>query len=256
MAVHLVLYANGEPFTTTKQLIIDTIRSFTTRDVVIHDYNLDRIKESKWYLQLEDLLTYKRVGRRDGYYNAWKPCIIHDVYNSMGDDDILYYVDCSQYYCIGFTESIDRLCNVVEQKGIIAGSVATDVKNYSIDSCNNIDVWHTIIPNITNMYNILHSMHVLNSWFIMKKTSINSEFINEWVYYIFYKKTSKYSDPFITYHHTVDQSIFNILVLKYNLPVFFDKLTKHDTNKDKNHVLRVLNNAPEEAIDSYFIKLG
>ncbi len=255
MTVHLVLYANGEPFTTTKQLTIDTIRSFTTRDVIIHDYNLDRIKKLEWYPKLQELYIIKKGGRRDGSYNAWKACITYDVYNSMGDNDILYYVDSSKYYSSGFTESIDKLCDIVEQKGIIAGSVGINVKNNSYNCCDNIDVWKIIIPTIFNVSHILNKMHVLNSWFIMKKNHINTQFINEWVYYTFYKDT-KLVDPLVTYHHTGDQSIFNILVLKYNLPVFFDKKTTHNTNKNKNHVLRVLNNAPEKTINSYFIKLG
>ena len=59
--------------------------------------------------------------------------------------------------------------------------------------------------------------------------------------------------PLVTYHHTVDQSIFNILVIKHNLPIFYHKDLGHNTNKNKNEVLRIINNSINTA--EYFIYL-
>jgi len=64
--------------------------------------------------------------------------------------------------------------------------------------------------------------------------------MNEWVYYSVYTD-DEFKNPLAVYHHTVDQSIFNILVHKYNLPFYYEKNTRHNDNKDKNRVLKIIN---------------
>jgi hypothetical protein len=76
--------------------------------------------------------------------------------------------------------------------------------------------------------------------------------MDEWVKWCVYKD-SDLPDPLITYHHPGDQSIFNILVRKYNLPVFYHKDVKHCFNKNKNIVLHVVNNSINT--EDYFIYL-
>jgi hypothetical protein len=146
---------------------------------------------------------------------------------------------------------MDKLFNIVIKKGAIAGSVGDDIKNNTDGCCNNISIWNKIIPNNNNKI-FLNKMHVLNSWFIFKKCEINNIFINEWVFFTCYKD-SELNDPLVTYHHTVDQSIFNILVIKHHLPVFYSKNIKHSENKNKNTVLNIINNASNT--DKLFIYL-
>jgi hypothetical protein len=251
MKVHLVLYSNNEPFDTTKKLIIDSITDFCSNTIIVHDYNLERIKGLYWFYLIETLLSIDKPGKRDGYYNAWKPYITQDVYNKMDEGDILYYVDCSKYYKTGFTENIDKICSTVLEKGIIAGSVGADILNKSKGCCDNLSVWDKIIPGIDNSLH-LEKMHVLNSWFILKKSEINTKFIDDWTYFSTYTD-GELNDPLITYHHTVDQSIFNILVYKYRLPVFFSETIKHDENKNRNTALNIINKSQE--VDEYLIYL-
>ena len=52
--LHLVLYSNGEPFDTTKKLMIQSIDKYTKRKVMIHDYTLKKIKKKTM------VLFYKR----------------------------------------------------------------------------------------------------------------------------------------------------------------------------------------------------
>lgn len=249
MKVHLVNYSRGEPYSTTQKLINETIKKFTSYEVVIHDYNFEKIQKCEWFKYIEDFPKTTRHGGwdgyRDGYYNAWKSFITLDVYNIIDKDDILYYVDSSRYFINGFEHNIDKLCNSAKKYGIIAGSVGNDVKNSTYNACDNLYVWDKIIPNSDN-YVFLEKMHVLNSWYILVKNEINTSFLEDWV------KFSK-EDKLITYHHPADQSIFNILVIKYNLEVFYDPLTTHDMNKDRNKVLKILNENDE--IDRFFIKL-
>jgi hypothetical protein len=253
MTIHLVLYSNNEPFDTTKKLTIESISKYTTKHVVIHDFNLEKIKQKEWFNNIKNLplLDNKYHGRRDGYYNSWKAFITQDVYNSMNDNDILYYVDSSQYFKTGFTENIDKLCDIVYDKLRIAGSVGNDITNIKYNCCNNIMVWNKIIPNNNNIEH-LNKWHVLNSWFLFKKCESNNNFINDWAFYSsYYDNELPY--PLVTYHHTADQSIFNILVIKYNFPVFYNNNIDHNTNKNKNLVLHTINNDIDT--EKYFIYL-
>jgi hypothetical protein len=250
MSLNLVLYSNNEPFNTTKRLIIESVHKFTRKNLIIHDYNLDIIKSRDWFQLIKDLPSINKIGRRDGYYNSWKAYITKEVYDLMNEGDILYYVDCSRYFVCGFTENIDKLCNIVNSKLFIAGSVGINVRNNSFNCCDNIVIWNKIIPDRDNTL-YLNNMHILNSWFILKKHKSNDDFLNEWVYYTSYIDND-IKTPMVTYHHTGDQSIFNILVYKYNMYVFFCNNIHHDTNKNKNVVLNIINNS--DNIESYFIK--
>ena len=250
MSIHLVVYSNNEPFDTTKRLTIESVHNFTKREIIIHDYNLEKIKTKEWFQNIKDLPSIRKPGRRDGYYCAYKAFCPYEVYNLMNDDDILYYVDSSQYFRTGFTENIDKLCDIANEIGFIAGSVGDDVKNNSFGCCDNIKVWDKIIPNNNNR-KYLNDKHILASWFILKKSEINTSFMNEWVKWCVYKD-KELIYPLITYHHPGDQSIFNILVRKYKFHVFYSKNIGHNLNKNKNVVLNIINNASN--ISNYFIK--
>lgn len=255
MKVHLVLYANNEPFITTKQLTIQTVHNYTSKPIVIHDYNLEKIKKLEWFKHIADLPSVcwrKAGGRRDGYYNSWKAFITRDVFNVMDEGDLLYYVDSSRYFREGFTQNIDKLCDIAFEKGCIAGSVGNNITNEFNRCCENILVWNKIITDRNNSV-YLDQMHVLNSWFILKKCNANTNFVNEWVYFTIYHD-DEICDMMVTYHHTADQSIFNILVCKYNFPVFYKKDIKHDENKNKNIVLEVINTTDNPY--AYFINLA
>lgn len=251
MDINLILYSNNEPYNTTKKLTIDSVNHFTKNKIIIHDYNLEIIKSTPWFYKIENLPYINKKGKRDGYYNSWKAFITKEVYDKANEGDIIYYVDSSQYYRSGFTENIDKLCECAYKIGFIAGSVGNNVNNNSYSCCDNIDIWNIIIPNNNNNV-YLKKMHVLNSWFILKKHTDNDLFINEWVYFSCYKDDTL-KDPLVTYHHTGDQSIFNILVYKHNLSVFYDETIDHDTNKNKNIVLKILNDASD--VSKFFIKL-
>ena len=251
MSVHLVLYSNTEPYDTTKRLTIESINKWTQKKVIIHDYNLEKIKLKTWFQDINGLPLIHKAGRRDGYYNSWKAFIIKEVYDEMKDGDILYYVDSSQYFRTGFTENIDKLCDIVNEKFVLAGSIGHDVTNKTFNCCDNIMIWNKIIPDNDNT-KYLSKLHVLNSWFLFKKHDSNNAFINDWVYFSCYTDKDAV-DPLVTYHHTGDQSIFNILVVKHKLPVFYHKDVTHDTNKNKNVVLNIINNSTN--IEEYFIYL-
>jgi len=249
--VHLVVYSNGEPYNSTKEKTIRSAQKYCSKNIIIHEYNLDIIKNKSWFKEIEQLPKYNKIGRRDGYYNCWKAYIIKEVLDKIEDGDILYYVDSSRYYLEGFTEKFDLLCNITKNLGIIAGSVGLDMLN--IHYCNNLKVWNKVYSNNKiNNFIYLFKKHVLNSWFILEKNELNKKFIDEWVYWSCYKD-NELKDPLVTYQDSVDQSVFNILTYKYNFYIFYDIFTLHNNNKNKNLVNKIINNSNNPY--KYFIKL-
>lgn len=256
--VHLILYANGEPFTSTKQKTIESLRGGIIENrhkIVIHDYDLDRIQRCAWFKKIEHFPQYNKPGRRDGYFNSWKAFIVQEVYDRMAETDILYYVDSSQYFCEGFTESIEKLCEIATQLGHVAGSVGDEVCNNSFECCDKLSVWDGIFRNGTDCAPFLPMMHVLNSWFLFTKNDTNKHFIDEWAYYTTYSDDS-YPEPFATSHHTGDQCVFNILVYKYGMRVFYEPCILHNANKNKNLVLQHIETCSKEVWSNNFIRLS
>jgi hypothetical protein len=247
------MYANNQPFTITQRMTIESIKNFTNKNIIIHEHNSETIKKFEWYDLIKDYWSIEphRPGRRDGSYNAWKPLLCRDIYFQMNEGDILYYIDSSAYFIEGFTENIDKLCDIANKKEMIAGSIGDDVMNNSYKCCDNILVWNKVIPCENNEKNLC-KRHILSCWFLVKKCESNNLFMKEWGYYSLYKD-DELPLPLVLYHHTVEQSIFNILVLKYKKLIFYDKNIRHDDNKNKNLVLKIINNA--ENTDDYFIYL-
>lgn len=58
MVVHLVMYSNGEPYDTTKKLSIKSIHQHSKKKIIIHDYNLNKIKKKTMVSLFERLAFY------------------------------------------------------------------------------------------------------------------------------------------------------------------------------------------------------
>lgn len=250
--LHLVMYSQGEPFNTSKRKMFETIRNCTSREVVCHSYDLQRIKGCAWFKHMEVVSKIPEIRKRDGLHCAYKPFIVNDVYQEMGDEDTLFYADCSKYHNtprIGFREPLDVLLDFVDEHGHVAGAVASNIWNGLSEPdgtngiCNIIEVWNAIIKEGDNR-EYFDLYHVCASWFLFKKNDVISAFMKDWIHYCMLT-TDELQNPLITYHHTVDQSIFNILVVKYNLIVFFDEDLNHREVKNRNRVMKSINAAQE-----------
>ena len=250
--LHLVLYAEGEPYNSTKKKLIESINNFTTKNVIIHDYNLEKVKQCKWFYkikELPDISNNSNCSGEDKYFFAWKPFITLEVYNIMNNDDVLYFVDSSRHYKTGFTEKIDKLYDIVMNEGIIAGSIGDNLRNCDRKCCDNLDIWSKIYPNYNK--DVLYKKHVNISWYIMIKNDINTKLLNDWVYWCMYKD-NELINPLCTYNNN-DQTILNILINKYNLKVFYCPGITHGQTKNRNLVLSIINKS--DNIDHYFINL-
>jgi len=249
--IHLVTYADKPPFTETQQLLNDTISSFTKYNVIKHSYNLEKLKDHELYTKMDILQYIYKEGRRDGYYCAYKILVSHDVYQKMGENDILYYIDSSQWFKNGFNQNIDKVMEYCYNKlHFIAGSFGKNILNDDwLNCCNKKYVWDIISPN-TNYYSINKKPHICATWYMMRKTKENDLFFKEWIKYSFYPDPYD-NTPLVTSHHPGDQVIFNILCYKYNLKSFYHPDIEHDQNKERNHIFRIINDSNE--IDKYFM---
>ena len=242
--VHLVTYSDGEPFDSTKRKMMETIQKCTSRQVVCHPYDRKNIMTRDWYHHVETVSKIPELRKRDGLHCVYKPFITNDVFQEMGDDDILFYADCSRYFNtsrVGFNEPIDVLLDIVDERGHVAGAVDVNHSNTKDNCCYNLDIWNIVFPEGKNEMN-LKLPHVCASWYLLKKNNLTKTFLKEWLYYCMYKNTT-FPNPLITYHHTVDQSIFNILVVKHDMFVFQDDELNHHWTKNINRVMKSLNAA-------------
>jgi hypothetical protein len=235
--LHLVTFANGEPFATTQKTLEKTINNNTCMQVELHSFNLEKIQTKEYFQYIKNNPLFVGEGKRDGYWNAWKAFVVNEVYSNMREQDILYYVDSSRYYLNGFSCSIDKTVNYCINIGSVFGSIGNDVRNNSFGCCDNLDVWFDVWPQASP--NILRERHVLNSWFFLTKNSYTTNFLEEWC---FFSGKKMQNIPLPAWHHTGDQSIFNILAYKHNCKVFYDLLIDHNSNKNYNLVNENTNN--------------
>jgi hypothetical protein len=252
--LHFITFANNEPFFSTQNKLISTIQKYTEYEVIFHNHNLNTIKNYEWFGFLEELFQINGEcynWRRDGYYNAWKPFLMKEVYQKINIHDILYYVDSSRHFLNGFEQSIDKFLNFIlnDQKYYI-GSVSWNVNNNVKKCCDILPVWTEIIQNKYLCEMFINKPHLLNSHMAFTKNELCEKIINNWVYYI-QKKLN--NNPLITYHHTIDQSIVNIIAYKYNLKVFYKQDILHNDNKNHNLIHQILNN--EDNYKRYFINI-
>ena len=212
--VALVLYANGERFTATAKKLEKSFRTLCKFDHEVHFHDLSRIQKRPWFDILEECKSRPAgLGRRDGYYNAWKAHIVRDTLETLRDGDMLYYVDSSQYYPIGFHENINTLFMLQSRtsENLYTGSFNPWVTHAEYDSGNNPALYEHL--GMSDQFaHLLSQPAMLNCSFLLKKGPETCAFVDEWA------KNSYYD--VISLHHTVDQSIFSALVYKYGMKAF------------------------------------
>ena len=265
--IHLVTFAEGisvntgKEYAVTQRLLNESIKNKTKYNIIFHNHNLETIKQKNWFEYIENFPKFNlnehfphsyqyKYWHRNGYFNAWKPFLIKEVYDSMADNDLLYYVDSSAYHQFGFEYDIDSLIDYAFENKHVCGSFGFDVLNNSYNCCDNESVWNFIWPeSISNIKELLNKPHILNSWFLFAKSNESESFINEWNHLV---KSEINNLPIVSYHHTVDQSIFNILVYKYGFKSFCNN-RQHDENKNHNLVHFELNQKSKDEIVKSFI---
>jgi nucleoside phosphorylase len=238
---HGVHRSNGYVFGETQKMLVDSIQSKTNYEVVFHTHNLETMKVQPWFYKVKN---YPKTftdewWKRDGYLCAYKVYLTKQVLDIADEGDLVYYTDSSAYHRDPFTENLDRFFSYVEHNGHVCGAVATDCRHNSFGCCDNTQIWNLVYPNINiDFESTLEKMHIVASWFCFQKNKESIAFVDEWAKWFEYEFDGL---PLARYHHTVDQSIFNMLVYKYGFKVFFDERNAHEDNKNHNAVHKTLN---------------
>jgi len=249
--IHLLTYATwsnmeGWDHRITQDYLVNSIESKTKKEVIFHTYNLSSIKHKSWFKYIQDfpnipLSKENKWWNRSGYWCTWKAFLCQEVFEIMGENDLLYYIDSSQYFRNGFNENLDKLFDYVLQNESIFGSAGNDWNHYKHNSLNNIDVWKKIWPeSIRLMPKLLTTQHLLVSYLILKKDSITKYILDQWVNII--KNVKLNGKPIFSFHHTPEQGILNILIYQHNLKVFFSNLS-HANTKNPNLIHYFMNNS-------------
>lgn len=247
--IHHITFATGVsrvtklPYSDTQKMLVDSIQSKTEREVIHHTHTLDSMKQQSWFHKIEHFPRIDIGGKdwaREGYFCAYKALFANDLLDKIDEGDYIYYTDSSAYFREPFTENLDRFFDYVDYNGHICGSHGNDFMHRSFGCLKNEDVWKLVWPESEKyLPNLLNHKHMLASWYCFKNTEINRKFIREWSHLI--TDVDIDGRPIITMHHTVDQSLFNILVYKYGFRTFYNS-THHDHNKNHNNIHKFINN--------------
>jgi hypothetical protein len=161
---------------------------------------------------------------RGGGYWLWKPYIINNILNKINDNDIIFYLD-SKYY---FTEEFSDLYKeYMINNDILIWKNKPNEPTYFLKRLCKMDV---ILKY--NMYDKFLIENVEECWagaMIIKKNINTINYIHEWLNMCCiyeditdFPSKSKNDDTFIEHRH--DQSLFGIIVHKYNIKMsFFEK---------------------------------
>lgn len=212
--VALVLYARGEPYVSTAQKLVASFRDLCRFDHEVHLFDHAAICHRPWFSYLQECLDGTVIhGRREGFYNAWKGHIVRDVFNSLNDGDMLYYVDSSRYYPIGFYEDLNTLFSIQAgtDENLFTGSFNRWLTHTSYDIGNKPQLYE--LMGMADRYaELMEQPALLNSSFLLKKGPKAQAFADEWADGCRYE--------LVSLHHSVDQSVFSALVYKHGMRAF------------------------------------
>lgn len=182
--------------------IFDTITAYTEKDL---------ITDTEFWDKHGDFIS--RNNRGFGYW-IWKPYLIHKKLTEIDDDDILLYLDCGCELNIHGKKRLLELVDITVEKLIIGTETySNDVHWTKRDLANHMmmDSHPTLIQN-----------HMQAGAIMMLKCKKIVDLYNEF-YTICCNHTLIDDTPSVISNHSGfiehrhDQSVFNLLVKKYNL---------------------------------------
>ncbi|QWD44493.1 hypothetical protein G6661_01680 [Polynucleobacter paneuropaeus] len=170
---------------------------------------------------LEFLEFVKSNPRGYGYW-LWKPFIVLNYLKKIPDNDVLLYCDIGCELSPLGDKVFGRYLDSLDHENFLAFSTFT--KN-SERSWSKAELINLLAPDPT----ALDSEQVAATFFLVKKTPQMIQFLKEWLSICTLENFSYLTDElqvdqatdFIEHRH--DQSIFSLLVKKYNLPILRER---------------------------------
>ena len=176
-----------------------------------------------------------------GYW-LWKPYLIDKKLKEIKENDFLFYCDAGSY----FINSIKLIKNICENetKGVMSfhlnNNDTFDCKQtkrdaYILMDCDSKEYWYDNSPK--------------NAGFILfKNNDFSKKFVLEWLRYaqnerIITDKENQCGKPnlseFNTHRH--DQSIYSILIKKYNIKSYTDLSQHGNPYREKSNIPYIIN---------------
>ncbi|WP_262690003.1 tetratricopeptide repeat protein [Kordiimonas aestuarii] len=242
--VVLLMYADGEPYRSTARKLKDSFLKLCRFDCEVRILDQVAIQKRPWFAELERCKNNpEQIGSRGGFYNAWKAYIVRDTLRDVSEGDMVYYVDASRHFLLGFYEDINSLFRLQHDhdETLFAGAFNARL-SHGIG-------WMGDRPELYDALGLAQEYDTymayparLNSSFLLKKNAATMAFAEEWALHAVYET--------ISLHHTADQAIFSALAYKYGFYGYniqadsvaqFLEDSPHVWAKDPNVVHRMVN---------------
>lgn len=189
-------------------------------------YSEKDLKNTNFYTKHK---TFIEKNKRGYGYWLWKPYIIKETFKKMKDGDILLYLDCGCELGKNKKNNLKKLMNDVKKYEIIYTRTGRKEKQY-----NKMD-----LVNYMNMNNskYMDTEQIQGGTLLILVNTKTRKLINEWYnigcnYHFIDDSKSVLKNDKIFKEHRHDQSIFSLLIKKYNLT----------NNKNLNDGVYVLRN--------------
>lgn len=208
--LYVLNYADGEPYESFRKVNSWTAKHIGKADRII-EYKKDDIDQN--FVDANSaIFAYKRGA---GLW-LWKPYLIHKALLSINDGDWLMYLDSGTTVI----NDIHKIVSFTEQQGqeIFLMEQPLLSRQFTKRECY---VKMGIEDNGENQ--------VLGLLLLLRKSRTSLEFVKEWLEICedeellspnkFYKNIKEFED---FYAHREDQSLLNLLRIKYKMPVYRD----------------------------------
>lgn len=217
--IHLVTFANKEPFYKSQRILDQTFAksniSTHTRWVPHMLTNTEFYEKNKYLFE-----RYKSIGF--GLF-IWKPYIIYQKMLEIPDGEFVYYQDSSRYDFEGLNQDMMPICDYMIDSGIdlIPGFIVDKINKYLIS--NECAKYMGVFGDEVFM----NKNHIQTSPIIIMKNDKTIGFIKEWLTYCqIHACILKTSNV-----HQCDQAVLNILMYKHGYQGIIFVEDKNDSKK-------------------------
>ena len=203
--VKLILYAQGEPYESSRNTIARSVQG-SVDEVIVYDF--DKL--------MNEFPEFANVWRHQGHRPAcagWKSVLVYDAFKRAKYGDWIIWADSSKYFTNGIQANLKQFVARLENVSVDAypGTALCGISNvdHYVIAEKTFELIEMDIPYFWYM------PHFQDNFFAFKKNTANDLFLSDFVLYSTNMSISCES-------HTNDQAVFSLLVAKHRvaLPVF------------------------------------
>lgn len=213
--MHYFLVYDDNTYSEHVQRLIQSVEKYGSEFQIVV-FRKDQI-DVAFYEKNKSILDLPRGG---GYW-LWKPYIIHELMNTIQDQDIILYLDSKYYFIEDFT---DLYQTYLEKNDLL---VFKNKPNESTNPMKHLCKMDVVFKY--DMYDKLYKENVDEYWagcMFIKKTTNTMQIMQKWldmccIYEDITDCPSKMPNHTCFWDHRHDQSLLSILLHKKNIPQCF-----------------------------------